>query len=222
MTVAVPITKLFKRSTLGLGSYVIREDEKCAIPYEAPQTILDAVITNGACVVRHSGMFDKTEQATALPGGYIYEVVSKYSSRGLPERTWVIGTTAVRHIMRLLDFSAPVKLLPGESHVPADAELISEWDEFASREQLSRIGASLGALHTFKEARYARDKDLHNGLYEPVTLPVGQTAESQPSRPGSMFDPRRADSAFWTMYSTRVRTASGTYELHSDGKLGRV
>jgi hypothetical protein len=223
MPATVPVSAIFRRSTLGPGSNIIRDDEGCAIPYVAAETILDAVITEGACAVRHGGMFDKTEQATALPGGYIYEIVSKYSSRGLPERSWVIGIRAIRHIMRLLDFIAPVKPLSGESQVPTDAELIAEWDEFANRERLARIGASLGALDSMKESGSGRERNLDNGHYEPITLPIGQSTANPPSGPNSnVFDPRIADGMYWTMYQTTVEDAYGRYKLECNGKLTRI
>lgn len=219
-TNAVPISRIFRRSTLGPGTYLVRDDEKCIIPYDAAETILDTAIEHGACLVRHSGMFDKTEQATALPGGYLYEVVSKFSRRGLPERCWVIGTRAVRHVLRLLDFSGPLQPLPEEEHVPADAELVAEWDEFASRDRLARIGASLGALNAMTQSARDCDRNLKNGYYEPITLPIEpSTAKPQPRTRHNTFDPRTPDGPFWTMYTTIVADAYGTYELKSSGEL---
>lgn len=220
MTSAVPVSRIFRRSTLGPGTYLVRNDEKCTIPYDAAETILDAAIEHGACLVRHSGMFDKTEQATALPGGYIYEIVSKYSRRGLPQRCWVIGTRAVRHIMRLLDFRAPLKPLPGELHVPTDAELVAEWADFANRDRLARIGASLGALDVMMQSARDRDRNLNNGYYEPITLPIeSSTAKPQPRTHSMRFDPHTPDGPFWTMYTTTVADAFGTYDLKSSGEL---
>jgi len=135
----------------------------------------------------------------------------------------VIGTRAIRHIMRLLDYSATVKPLPGESQVPTDAELIAEWDEFANQDRIARIGASLGALDAMKQSGTGRDRNLNNGHYEPITLPIGRATANPPSRPNyNVFDPRKADGPFWTMYTTIVGDAYGTYELKSNGKLRRI
>lgn len=220
MTTAVPVSRIFRRSALGPGSYLIRNDAKCIIPYVAAETILDAAIEQGACLVHHSGMFDKTEQATALPGGYIYEIISKYSRRGLPERCWVIGTRAVRQVMRLLDFSAPAQPLPEEAHVPTDVELVAEWDEFANLDRLARIGASLGALDAMKQSGSGRDRNLKNGYYEPISLPIEPSMAKAQSRTNyNRFDPRTPDGPFWTMYTTTVADVLGTCELKSSGEL---
>jgi hypothetical protein len=142
MVVSMTVSEIFRRSTLGTGCYVIRDDEDCGIP-DAATTIWDAVIAAGACSVGHSGMYEAIERATALPGGYIYEMVAKYGFGGLPERSWVLGARSLRHIMRLLDLSQPHRRLSGETSIPCLSELTDEWNEFAHRDRLSRVEASL-------------------------------------------------------------------------------
>lgn len=205
------LSDIFRRSGLGTGWYVIREDEECPLP-DGPTTILDAVITAGACSVRHSGMYQATTQATALPQGCIYEKISKYGFAGLPEGSWLFGARAARHVLRLLDIGQPQRLLSGETSIPTVSQLAKEWDEFAHRARLVRVGESLGALRWMN---YDRE-----GRFEPVELPVQWSQADVPPgvKPG-FFDPLFRDSFFWVGESTFVSDATGSYHLTPDGGL---
>lgn len=138
-TESVPISEIVRRSTLGTGCYVIRDDDVAA-------RILDAVVRAGACAVGHSAMYDRIERGTALPGGFIYEVVATYAFGGLPQRSWVVGARPLRHIMRLLGPSQPRHRLSGEETIPTLSELVNEWEEFARRDLNTRIQVSLAAM----------------------------------------------------------------------------
>ena len=139
-TESVPIAEIVRRSTLGTGCYVIRDEDIAA-------RILDAVVQAGACAVGHDAMYDLVVRGTALPGGFIYEVVATYGFGGLPERSWVVGARPLRHIMRVLGWTQPRHRLSGEEAIPTLSELVDEWEEFASRDLNTRIQASLAALH---------------------------------------------------------------------------
>jgi len=139
-TESVPIAEIVRRSTLGTGCYVIRDEDIAA-------RILDAVVRAGACAVGHDAMYDRIERGTALPGGFIYEVVLNYGFGGLPQRSWVVGARPLRHIMRLLGYAQPPHRLSGEATIPTLSEIADEWEAFARRDLVSRIQASLAALH---------------------------------------------------------------------------
>ena len=79
---AMPISEIVRRSTLGTGCYVIRDEDIAAM-------ILDAVVRAGACAVAHNAVFDQIVRGTALPGGFIYEVVATYAFGVCPgDRGW--------------------------------------------------------------------------------------------------------------------------------------
>lgn len=140
-TESVPISDIVRRSTLGTGRYVVRD-------YETAQKILDVVVRAGACAVGHDAMYDQIVRGTALPGGFIYEVVATYAFGGLPRRSWVVGARPLRHIMRLLGWTQPRHRLSGEETIPDLTELVEEWEEFARRDLNTRIQASLAALNS--------------------------------------------------------------------------
>jgi hypothetical protein len=138
-TESMPIAEIVRRSTLGTGCYVIRDEDIAA-------RILDAVVRAGACAVGHDAMYDRIERGTALPGGFIYEVVLTYGFGGLPQRSWVVGARPLRHIMRLLGWTQPRHRLSGEETIPSLSELVGEWEEFAHLDLNTRIQASLAAM----------------------------------------------------------------------------
>jgi hypothetical protein len=221
----MPVSALFRRSNLGVGWYVIREDINCELP-DPVTAVYAAVISAGACSVSHGGMFQSTRCATALPGGCIYEKISGYGFGGLPDRTWIHGARALRHVMRLLDFEQPRKRLSGEAEasIPPISELVTEWDDFAHQDRLTRIGKSLGILRGMLMRADLGDP-LAASNFEPIVLPAAWSVEEPP--PGvapsdtvsCMFDPRIKDSWFWVNEWTSVRYSTGNSRLTPDGEL---
>jgi hypothetical protein len=202
---------IFRRSSLGTGWYVIREDEGCPLFY-APTAILDAVIAAGACSVGHSGMYEPTTRATALPQGCMYEKLSSYGFLGLQEGSWLFGATAIRHVLRLLDIGQPRRLLSGETSIPTVSQLTKEWHEFTHCDRLIRVGASLGALRWMNYDRH--------GHFEPITLPIQWSeADRPPGVEPRWIDPLIRDSFFWVAEQTYVSDSTGNYHLTPDGNL---
>ncbi len=98
------------------------------------------------------------------------------------------------------------------------SDLVGEWDDFAQRDRLIRVGESLGVI---------RDP-FATSSFEPITLPVGWSKNNPP--PGIsesevsgavryMFDPRIRDAWFWTTEWTNVRDSTDWYRLTPDGEL---
>lgn len=204
------VSDVLRRSSLGIGWYVIKEDGNWD-GYEVVGALMEA----GACAVRHSGMFQPTIQAIGFPGGFFYEVVGSYGFFGLGQGMWLCGPTAVRQVFRLLNLDQPTRRLSGETDIPSTADLILSWEEFATREELEKVGLSLGALAWMKYDRRAAP-----GQFEPISLPIPWSSENPP--PGKRSDlmhPRQCDSFFWTAEETVVEDRSGTYELRPDGRM---
>lgn len=214
------MSEILRRSGLGTGWYIIREDHNCPLPY-APGEIFDAIIAAGACCVTHSGMYQRTASATALPGGCMYELGEAYGFGGMPARSWLFGARAVRHVLRLLDISQPGRLLSGEKSIPTMSPLDREWNDFTQQARLSRVGASLGALAWMRYAQLPGSRESEpDGMFEPLTLPVQWTeADAPPEVKRSWIDPRIRDGFFWTAESTTVIDSEGQYTLTPDGKL---
>lgn len=224
-TVPNPFSGIFRRSSLGDGCYLVRNDET-SVPPHADMEVYRAVVDSGGCAVRHSGMFQSTHEAIALPGGYTYEMIGRYGFRALPERTWAFGPRAVRHILRLLDVPQPTRLLATEESAPDPAELADEWAAFAASDQLERIGASLGALASVTRRRM-QDERL-TPKTEPITLPTPYSTDSPPPAEtdshstgyvSHMFDPRVSDAFFWKAETTSVHDSTGSWILSPDGTL---
>ncbi len=214
------LSEIFRRSTLGTGWYVIREDDDCPLP-DAPTAILAAVIAAGACSVGHSGMYEPITRATALPGGCMYQMLSEYGFGGLPERSWLFGASAVRHVLHLLDIGQARRLLSGETSMPTVSQLAKEWDEVTHSDRLTRVGASLGALrwmnYPYLPGARASDRDGH---FEPITLPIQWSqADAPPGVNPYLVDPLIRDGFFWTAEQTYVRDSTGSYRLTPDGNL---
>jgi hypothetical protein len=224
-TVSKPFSGILRRSSLGDGCYLVRNDE-ASVPPHADVEVYRAVVASGACAVRHSGMFQSTHEATALPGGYMYEMIGRHGFRALPERSWVFGPRAVRHILRLLDVPQPTRLLATEESAPEPAELADEWAAFAASDQLERIGASLGALASVTRRRL-QDERLTSDT-EPIKLPTPYSTDNPPSDEtdsrsagyaSHMFDPRFSDAFFWRAETTYVYDSTGSWILSPDGTL---
>lgn len=210
------LSEVFHRSDLGTGWYVIREDDNCLLP-DMPTAVLSAVIAAGACAVGHSGLYEPVTRATALPGGCMYQMLVEYGFGGLPERSWLFGARAVRHVLRLLDLEQPRRRLSGEVDIPTIDELSREWEGFAQQDRLAKIGASLGALAwmDYDNLPGSRKSEPH-GHFEPITMPI------PPGIGGSSFDPRFRDDWFWRNELTTVRDSTGKYMLTPDGNLTPV
>lgn len=217
---SIRLSEIFRRSTLGTGWYVIREDDDCPLP-DAPTAILAALITAGACSVGHSGMYEPITRATALPQGCMYQMLSEYGFGGLPERSWLFGARAVRHALYLLDIGQPRRLLSGETSIPTVSQLAKEWDEFTDCDRLIRVGASLGALR-WMNYRYlpgAQPSD-RDSQFEPITLPIQRSqADPPPGVDPFLVDPLIRDGFFWVAEQTFVRDSAGSYRLTPDGNL---
>lgn len=225
MSTPAGFSSIFRRSNLGIGCYIVRNDEACALP-NAEAAIRHALIAGGAVTVRHSGMFQPIQRATALPGGYLYEMVSQYGFGGLPERAWIFGPTALRQVLRLIDVPQPTRRLAAEESIPDIAQLRDEWAAFAETDHLTRIGASLGALAAVSARTFAKGRLTPNT--EPVLLPTPWSTANPPpddresgasTYAHSMFDPRICDSFFWKAETTSVHDSTGDWILAPDGTL---
>jgi len=204
---AFVVSDLFRRSTMAKGAYLIRDDERCVLGEGAEYAVLEAAVAAGACCVCRSGMFMSTQRCAAIPGGFIYQMASRYSPRNLPERSWVVGVRAVRHVIHLLEFAQPTRLLPAEDAVPGAAALQSEWHEFAASPVLERIGASVGAMLAVKNRQ---NGEL--GPLEPVQFPVEMETRS---RNIDGFDKYW----FWSMSDVEVQDKEGSWILSPNGQL---
>nr|CRL68250.1 hypothetical protein CPGR_00800 [Mycolicibacterium malmesburyense] len=101
MTEPLTLGSVFKRSQLGPGCYIVRNDSDSALQ-DADKRIVSELILTGACAVSHWGMHQPVRRVTALPGGCFFEMVRRYAFMDLPERSWVLGPRPLRHILRLL------------------------------------------------------------------------------------------------------------------------
>ena len=225
MTASKRFSGIFRRSNLGTGCYIIRDDDGCDLP-DAETVIHAAVVAGGAATVSHSGMFQSTQRATALPGGFMYEMVGKYGFGGLPERAWVFGPTALRHILRLIDVAQPSRLLASEESIPDLRQLTDEWTAFAATDRLTRVSASLGALAAVAGRNLSNERLTPQA--EPISLPTPWSTANPPpddNKSGagtysqSMFDPRISDSFFWKAETTSVHDSAGSWILAADGSL---
>ncbi len=224
MTEPVTVANLFKRSQLGPGCYIVRNDCDSALP-DADKRIVRELIRAGVCAVSHWGLYEPVRRVTALPGGCFFEMVRRYAFMDLPERSWVLGPRPLRHILRLLGIRQPRNRLSGEVSVPPIDELADEWDSYTSLDRLSRIGASLGSL----SAVMARELGAPPpSFWNPIELPVKWSIENPPAgispsdaaaEPLYMFDPRIADAWFWRNEVTAVEDSTGMWLLRPDGEL---
>ena len=210
------VSDVLRRSGIGTGWYVIRDDGDFP---DVQWAIVDALIGSGACAVQHSGMFQSTTMAIAFPGGCLYQVISTYGFFGLQEGMWFFGPTAIRHVFRLLGYDQPKRRLSGETSIPPVSELQASWEEFAAREQLEKVGLSLGALVWMRMPRLPYGRNAQPDHFDPIALPIRWSRENPPPARLSLMDPHDSDCMFWTAESTTVQDASGTYRLRPDGGM---
>jgi hypothetical protein len=126
--------------------------------------------------------------------------------------------------MRLLGLEQPRRRLSGETSIPAMSDLVTEWDDFAHQDRLTRVGQSLGVLRSMLMREDLGDPST-GGSFEPILLPAAWSTEEPP--PGvspsntvsHMFDPRIKDSWFWVAEWTSVHDSTGSYQLTPDGEL---
>lgn len=210
------VSDLFRRSDLGKGWYVIREDGYYP---DLPWTLVDALISSGACAIQHSGMFESTTMAIGLPGGYRYQVISTYGFGGLQEGMWLFGPTAIRQVFRFLGYEQPKRKLSGETTIPAESDLKASWEEFTSQPRLEKVGRSLGALVWMRMPWLPDGRRSKPDRFESIALPMQWSGSNPPPGRFHLMNPQCSDSMFWTAESTTVHDATGTYTLRADGQL---
>lgn len=206
-------TQVFRKSSIGPDVYVLHETDQ--LDADKLEKVLLAA---GAWISQRGSLYDATLRAAAVPGGAVFRVIHGYGIPGLPEKLWVIGPWALRHVLRLMDIDPPKRRLSTEAdEIPTAEQLEAEWLQFSATPAEKQIGASLPWL------RLTGSKDLDQvRSASPVTFPVVATENQSPTGPSGdlnhllEFGPEVREGWFWKG-SVHAEGPAGRRRVTADG-----
>ncbi|MGK5679750.1 hypothetical protein [Actinoplanes sp. URMC 104] len=157
------VAAVFPEASIGTGVFALRPSEQLDA-----DRLEKTLRTAGIWFVERNSHPEPLIRAAAVPGGGVHRVVLGYGFGGMPEKLWVIGPRALRHVLRLLEVDQPPQRLPGEDgDIPTLDQLAAEWDRFARLPVEAQVGASVPWLSLTGRANLEEVRSA-----PPLTFPV--------------------------------------------------